>query len=452
MILRRWQSDAVERYMVGDRYDQDSFLAYVTPGGGKTIFALTVANRLLEMGRIQNVVVVVHTTNLREQWIDEEIGFEISDEIDVESVGYIVTYQQLQNELLSEFSEFCESNDVLVIFDEIHHAGESKAWGEAIKTSFISAKRKLLLSGTPFRRDDLKIPFVEYPDGVARADFEYGYAAALNDGVVPPVYFPTYDGKAAWKFGDEEYFQDFDSAKTKTDQQRHLNTLIDSDAWLVKVLDDADCRLSEMRKYHKNAAGLVVAKDQVHARRICEILDGEPVLAISDLPDAHDRIERFRDSDDRWIVSVRMVTEGISMKRFRIGVYATNYRTELFFRQLVGRLARIDETLLDNSVCLYLPSNKDLMTFATELAESRLHAIKEINRTSGTGSKAVNKLIMGATSLVNGSTVLMPGSQFSEAELEHAKAIRSQAGYDFLQLEMVAYLLRINSRQVGAIE
>ena len=35
-----------------------------------------------------------------------------------------------------------------------------------------------------------------------------------------------------------------------------------------------------------------------------------------------------------------MVSEGVDVPRLRVGVYATTARTELFFRQVIGRFIR----------------------------------------------------------------------------------------------------------------
>jgi superfamily II DNA or RNA helicase len=77
-----------------------------------------------------------------------------------------------------------EQRKTLVIFDEIHHGGDAKTWGEAIREAFGDAARRLALTGTPFRSDDSPIPFVTYAsgaDGVLRsqADHNYGYPEAL---------------------------------------------------------------------------------------------------------------------------------------------------------------------------------------------------------------------------------------------------------------------------------
>src|SRR5690606_34539921 len=60
----------------------------------------------------------------------------------------------------------------MVILDEIHHAGDSRTWGDGVKVAFEPAERRLALTGTPFRSDDNPIPFVTYergPDGLLRS-------------------------------------------------------------------------------------------------------------------------------------------------------------------------------------------------------------------------------------------------------------------------------------------
>ena len=86
--------------------------------------------------------------------------------------------------------------DAMVILDEVHHAGHERAWGDGVFTAFELAAKRLSLSGTPFRSDSSKIPFVRYDataeGDLAHADYTYGYGDALRDGgVVRPVYFPN---------------------------------------------------------------------------------------------------------------------------------------------------------------------------------------------------------------------------------------------------------------------
>ena len=66
----------------------------------------------------------------------------------------------------------------------MHHAGDALSWGDAVKEAFDPAKRRLALTGTPFRSDANPIPFVTYvpeADGSKRSasDYVYGYGPAL---------------------------------------------------------------------------------------------------------------------------------------------------------------------------------------------------------------------------------------------------------------------------------
>ena len=97
-----------------------------------------------------------------------------------------------------------ERFNTLVILDEVHHAGDALSWGEAVREAFDPARRRLALTGTPFRSDTAPIPFVSYaPDDfgirTSMTDYAYGYSRALADGVVRPVLFHVYAGAMRWR-------------------------------------------------------------------------------------------------------------------------------------------------------------------------------------------------------------------------------------------------------------
>ena len=133
----------------------------------------------------------------------------------------------------------------LVILDEVHHAGDALSWGEALREAFEHATRRLSLTGTPFRSDDNPIPFVTYERDAerraasARADYTYGYAEALRDGVVRPVLFMAYGGAMRWrtKAGDE-----LDGAPRRADDAKDVTaqawrTALDPKGeWIAAVL------------------------------------------------------------------------------------------------------------------------------------------------------------------------------------------------------------------------
>ena len=195
--LRPWQRAAFEKFTASDQAD---FLAVATPGAGKTTFALTCARAVIAELRCR-VVVVAPTAHLKVQWAAAAERFGLQLDTDWSSSngrlpgdihGIVTTYQQVAT---SADALRAVAADGFVIFDEMHHAGDDKAWGTAVVTAFAGARRRLSISGTPFRSDTAAIPFVNYHLDEATADYEYGYGDALSDGgVVRPVYFPRIDG------------------------------------------------------------------------------------------------------------------------------------------------------------------------------------------------------------------------------------------------------------------
>jgi superfamily II DNA or RNA helicase len=248
------------------------------------------------------------------------------------------------------------------------------------------AYKRLSVTGTPFRSDDSEIPFVDYKleDGyrTSKADFTYSYADALRDGVVRPVFFNTYDGDLTWEYKDETYTASFYTDLSKDQSRKRLNTALSTNGdWLSQVLNDASRQLKDIRTEHASAGGLVVAKDKDHAVAIAAKLEkicGSKVTVVTyDTEGASAEIRRFSKSADEWIVAVKMVSEGVDIKRLRVCVYATNVSTELFFRQVVGRVVRVIPGLDEQFAYVYIPKDPTIAGYAEKFKEERSHALDE---------------------------------------------------------------------------
>jgi superfamily II DNA or RNA helicase len=270
----------------------------------------------------------------------------------------------------------------LLIADEPHHMGDQAAWGVQTRRAFDGARFRLLLSGTPFRSDNSAIPWVTYDeDGLSRADYTYGYPQALVDRVCRPITFLPYDGEMEWLSDGRLRSADFDLALPAAEAARRLRTALSPEGeWMGEVLRDGDARLSEVRADgHPDAGGLVIASDQDHARaiaaRLASISGERPELVMSDEPGASRRIADFASSDRRWLVSVLMVSEGVDIPRLRVGVYATAARTELFFRQVVGRFIRTTPGPHRQMSYLLMPADPRLKALAHEIELERRHAL-----------------------------------------------------------------------------
>ena len=385
--LRAWQRAAVAR--VCD-HPGDAFLASATPAAGKTTFGLHVAHRMLSQGRVGRVVVAAPTTHIARQWAADAARYGIDLEPNRPNAdgpeppdrhGVAVTYQTIAAGPAIHARRTKEVA-TLLLADEPHHMGDQAAWGRSAVQAFGAARFKLLLSGTPFRSDNTPIPWVHYDDdGVSESDYAYGYTDALIDGVCRPVTFHLYDGDMAWMSDGRRRSADFSVGLPAAEAARRLRTALDPDGdWVTEVLRDAHRRLSGLRNgTHPDAGGLVIAIDKEHADRLAERLaqiSGEqPVIVTSDAPDASARIARFAAGKGAWLVSVLMVSEGVDVPRLRVGVYATTARTELFFRQVIGRFIRRTPAPKDQMSHVFLASDPTLKRLAAEVEEERNHAL-----------------------------------------------------------------------------
>lgn len=396
--LRQWQRDALTQYLTSRPRD---FLAVATPGAGKTTFALRVAAELLADRTVEAVTVVVPTQHLEHQWAEAAaragiaLDADFSNAVGVTSPDYqgvVVTYAQVAAHPFKHRVR-TENRRTLVILDEIHHTGDARSWGDAVGEAFGAATARLGLTGTPFRSDDVPIPFVAYErdtSGLLRskADYTYGYAQALADGVVRPVVFLAYSADARWRdSAGTEHAARLGQPTTAQHTARAWRTALDPTGdWMAAVLTAADIRLRQLRSTGMpDAGGLVIAGDQQAAREYAELLrhitGNTPVVVLSDEPTSSQRIDRFRDSSDAWLVAVRMVSEGVDVPRLAVGVYATNASTPLYFAQVVGRFVRARQP--GETASVFLPSVPVLLELAAGLERQRDHVLGKPHRDEG---------------------------------------------------------------------
>ena len=143
------------------------------------------------------------------------------------------------------------------------------------------------------------------------------------------------------------------------------------------MLAAADKRLSEVRRHVPDAGGLVIATDQDSARAYAKILrqvSGEAAtVVLSDEKAASKKISTFAEDTSRWMVAVRMVSEGVDVPRLAVGVWATTTSTPLFFAQAVGRFVRARNR--GEVASVFLPSVPNLLGFASEMEVQRDHVL-----------------------------------------------------------------------------
>jgi superfamily II DNA or RNA helicase len=368
-----------------------------TPGAGKTTFALRLAAELLADGTVEQVTVVAPTEHLKAQWAQAaaRVGIQLDPTFkntvgatSGDFHGVVITYAQVGLAPMVHRRRTI-TRRTLVILDEIHHAGDAKTWGDGVREAFEPAVRRLALTGTPFRSDDSPIPFVRYEQDAggftrSQADSIYGYADALRDGVVRPVLFLAYSGEMSWRTSaGEELSARLGEPLTAEHTSQAWRTALDPNGqWMPAVLRAADNRLTAVRTGMPDAGGLVIASDhtsaRAYARMLATITGVEPVVVLSDDKTASDKISAFGRSNKRWMVAVRMVSEGVDIPRLAVGVYATSVNTPLFFAQAIGRFVRARRP--GETASVFVPSVPVLLQLASEMETERNHVLERPDR------------------------------------------------------------------------
>jgi superfamily II DNA or RNA helicase len=391
MKIRQWQVEFDKDFFQKMQAGQIDYLLVATPGAGKTFASLNSGNRLL--GSIcDRLVIVTPTEHLKKQWHDKakELGVQLNPDwtgTAPEKAGYhgvVVTYHSLPTQKAIHRT-LCARKKTLVIFDEIHHLGDriiegdGQIWAESAREAFDGAVRRLGLSGTPFRTDGARLPFVNYvecPDkpGVleCKPDINYRYSQALKDKVVRESFFPHIDGNASWigRHGEQQAMVS-EQLSENLDRER-TRTILDPDSHFIRFMfERANAKLSMCRETgHRNAGGLVIASTVPQAERYMQLMTsicGERATMVVSNHSESGTIDGFRSSNSRWLVAVQMVSEGVDIDRLRVLVYATRCKTEVFFRQAVGRVVRKTAGLKSQPAYVFIYEHPTLREYASKI-------------------------------------------------------------------------------------
>jgi len=447
IVLRDWQDEAYKKWCGQQPRD---FTVEAYPGSGKTIFALHCAHHFLREHPDGLVLIVVPSKYLCRQWADEaarmgidlQPGWKPGDGLVEGCHGMAVTYHGVAWSPES-FRHQCR-RPTLAIFDEIHRCGEFQSWGEALTEAFAPATRRITITGTPWRTTGEKIPFVSYDaNGVLSRDVSFGYAQALDAEICRPLFFPAIEGKMRWYVRGTERIATFRDPVPQDEDSKRLRTALMADGdWMRHVLAEADRKLTSVREGHPDAGGLILAIDQRHARDIArtlrEVTGRSAVLVISDEDDAPALIDQFRRGDDRWLISVRMVSEGVDIKRLRVGVYATNVITQMFFTQAINRISRMIKGLDYQAAFWFIPDDDRIIDLAKRVVSVRNFQIKEqveqavrepaCGDEDDGGDDRVASPFLPISSTGESNGVIHDGDRYDEAEMSEVRAILDRIG------------------------
>lgn len=378
-MLRVWQKeclDVAKKYYINNN---KHFLCLATPGAGKTVLAAEIAAYLLETDQIDFVICFSPSTEVS-NGIKRSFSKRLNCNFDgfIGSVGCSYTYQNMRF-FNDDYWKLLRNNRVLVVFDEIHHCAgssveEANGWGQDIARNIQEqAAFTLALTGTPWRSDLLPIALATYsdPDNKIQCNYTYSLQQAVNDGVCRNPKIVLID--------NEEISVTHQNKKTKTyhslkqllkNPSISYQELITHAVIIDYIIAQGVNKLAEVRQLNPDAAGLIVASSVEHAEQILTTLtqnfyQSATIVTYKEIH-ASDRINHFRFSDTQWIVSVGMVSEGTDIPRLQVCCHLSRVKTELYFRQVLGRILRIN-TSANQEAWLFTLAEEKLSIFANRI-------------------------------------------------------------------------------------
>jgi superfamily II DNA or RNA helicase len=277
------------------------------------------------------------------------------------------------------FWSLFEQNRVFVIFDEIHHCAggnvhTANAWGGQILANIQGkATYTLALTGTPWRSDNIPIALAKYCENnqYIHCDHKYGLLEAIKDGVCRVPHITALDNHkiTVTTHNETSIYSSF--ADLLASSSCVYKDVIEHPNVIEHLLNLTKAKLDQLRKSYPDTGGLIVAASVDHAKQIkgCLLDMGEPAAIVTYRENNPlSTIDSFKHSKDKWIISVGMISEGTNIPRLRVCCYLSQVKTELYFRQVLGRVMRVHHDS-DETGYFIMPAHAKLLEYAPRLAD-----------------------------------------------------------------------------------
>ncbi|MEZ8885943.1 DEAD/DEAH box helicase family protein [Vibrio sp. 10N.222.54.F6] len=379
-MLRQWQAECSENALQKYSSNQQHFFCQATPGAGKTVLAATVASRLLQEDKIDLILCFSPSLTVSsgiKKTFSQILNCTFNGGLG--SIGRSLTYQSIQF-LNEEFWLTLRNHRVFVVFDEIHHCSgtdieNANVWGQQVLAKVQGlATYTLALSGTPWRSDSLPIVLGQYsdPDGILLVDYQYTLKQAIGDKVCRPPKIVLVDNEHLTVTNDEKV-ESFSSILEMIKQTKASYQSIIHNEDAIEYLLGLGCKkLAEIRSRSPTAGGLIVAASVQHAQTIKKVLSEKYAQSVSIVTYRHEEplaeIERYRRSDTQWIVSVGMISEGTDITRLQVCCHMSSVKTELYFRQVLGRILRVNGAT-NQQAWLFTFAEQSLIDYAERIEQ-----------------------------------------------------------------------------------
>lgn len=326
--------------------------------------------------------------------------------------GMVLSYQWLvannNAEVLNRSLKGNIAGKIFLILDEVHHASSELAFGQACEAAFPDdiVSHRLMTSGTPFRSDNNRIlgNWVNYQlvgEDIYECipNFRYTLADALSEEVIPAFSFVTMAGEFKYRRGGYEYegitFSKADHSEQELTDALNTAIYVDGD-WVKEAIKWAHERVKRDRAKGIHECAVYVRVPTIKAaqkmrERIRRLTNEEPLVVVSKDDDPGSNFSQKKDpsklieefaaetghSAKSWIIGVGMLGEGVSIKRLKYRIHATNIRASLSFMQDLGRLLRKFPEDNPEPVETLIPAHPDLIRLAIDAMNEVAHVINE---------------------------------------------------------------------------
>ena len=381
--LRNWQREAIEAALEKFEASYSHFLCLATPGAGKTVMASALANILIKTGKVDLVLCFSPSTVVANDFkveLEAITGRRFCGGLGAS--GSSLTYQSMRY-LDTQFWTLLETFNVFVILDEIHHcAGDdtqnANAWGEQVLMNIQGkARYTMALTGTPWRSDAIPIALANYvsKDNRLLVDYRYDLTQAIKDGVCRSPHITLLDNELINVIENKNKRSFTSIAEFLFKSGLSYFEIITHNEIIREILKHGIIQLNKERRISPDAGGLIVAASVSHAGQIqlllAELGESSEVVTYQE-EDPESLIRQFKRSCQKWIISIGMISEGTNIPRLRVCCYLSLVTTELYFKQVLGRILRTQYSPVETGYLL-VPAHPRLLEYSNRIAEEVPH-------------------------------------------------------------------------------
>jgi len=363
----------IARRVIAGVHESNSITLDCTPGGGKTGAGTLLAQLLLDAGTVDSVLWLVPRLSLAEQVVDAfstGMGHREGRQLQVVdgqdelfapdlphmpvTVGHVTTYQTIASK--ANYKRFCDallSRKTLLIADEVQFLNDEldRGWHSKAKSVFDAAAFKLLMSGTLWRTDDKRIPFIEYErrsDGknYPLCDISYTLRRAVEEQAVLPTEWHVRGAKVNFAYNGVDQTLDLLDDNDE-EESRKVRTFLSSDKATFGVIDNMVEDWRDWCKHGYNSRMIVMADDTSEAKKFQRYLHTKHniscVLATSREESAGRKLRHFRErKHGQCLVTVAMAYVGFDCPDLTHMAYLSAIRAPSWMLQSFARVSRFD--------------------------------------------------------------------------------------------------------------